>query len=953
MAAWQSATTAGRRARAALIVGATLVATAATATVGAGTAGAGAAAPASASGGPPMGHSFYVSPGGSDQASGMSPGRAFRHVQRCADLAQPGDTCYLMSGTYRETVRPARSGTPGRPITYAPYRGAHAAVSGLQSVAGWHRVTRHDLSALEAADPLLAASDFAGGASDGHVYRAHVPGLGTGLSANQLLVDGQMLPEAQWPYPGLDLLRPRFELTQPGSAGPTIIDPKLTQPAGYWAGAKIHATQTFVADTGTVADSQPGRLTIGSMNGSAALLSRLNANQGTFYSLYGTLRAMSGPGQWFFDRPSGTLYLWPLDGRSPSGRHVQTKARNVAFDFDGISDTVVHNLAVTGATIVTDDASSDDVLSGLDVTYPSHYMDVVDPGPAGQQTPDDGYRVITDGELTTGIQLHGTHNTVRDSTIAYSAGNGVLVGGHDNTVTNNVIHDVDYRGTYAAGIDILAGGNTVTHNSISAVGRSAVSIDWHIAGTQIHDLRIAYNDMYDYARLNVDNGALYVCCQLDLSGTSIDHNWGHDFQGPPGTQLLSEAGIYLDNSSGHALIHHNVVWNNVNSGIHINGSFTGPSVDNLIYSNTSAGGQEYSVQWQGVSTGVGTDVRDNILGLHQTISSPPADATVAHNLGSDVDPQLVDPAHEDFRLRPGSPAIDAGVPIPGITDGYRGAAPDLGAYEYGAPRWTAGAVLTDALDVDVAPAFPGASRPYVLPATTQRVTVGLDAAGRRQGTGATVRLRAPAGWHVSPARPQRLRSGGRHGADATWAVTPPRDVRPGGYFLRATGSVRGGGKARPVSGAASVVVPPPAPTADAALSDLPWVDAITGYQLVHRDLQADGKTIIVGGVSYPKGFGVVAPSRLGFYLGGRCTQFRATVGVDKQTDVTAGGGTVSFQVLGDGRVLFDSGLMTRDQARKVALDIHGVHELALLVHDGGDGGFNDRADWANPTVTCS
>ena len=39
----------------------------------------------------------------------------------------------------------------------------------------------------------------------------------------------------------------------------------------------------------------------------------------------------------------------------------------------------------------------------------------------------------------------------------------------------------------------------------------------------------------------------------------------------------------------------------------------------------------------------------------------------------------------DFRLRPGAKAIDAGCRLPNINDGYTGAAPDLGALEYGAP----------------------------------------------------------------------------------------------------------------------------------------------------------------------------------------------------------------------------------------------------------------------------
>ena len=39
----------------------------------------------------------------------------------------------------------------------------------------------------------------------------------------------------------------------------------------------------------------------------------------------------------------------------------------------------------------------------------------------------------------------------------------------------------------------------------------------------------------------------------------------------------------------------------------------------------------------------------------------------------------------DFRLRPGSAAVDRGVALPGITEGFAGAAPDLGALEVGQP----------------------------------------------------------------------------------------------------------------------------------------------------------------------------------------------------------------------------------------------------------------------------
>ena len=39
----------------------------------------------------------------------------------------------------------------------------------------------------------------------------------------------------------------------------------------------------------------------------------------------------------------------------------------------------------------------------------------------------------------------------------------------------------------------------------------------------------------------------------------------------------------------------------------------------------------------------------------------------------------------DFRLKPGSAAVDRGTVLPNVTDGFSGRAPDLGALEVGAP----------------------------------------------------------------------------------------------------------------------------------------------------------------------------------------------------------------------------------------------------------------------------
>ncbi len=55
------------------------------------------------------------------------------------------------------------------------------------------------------------------------------------------------------------------------------------------------------------------------------------------------------------------------------------------------------------------------------------------------------------------------------------------------------------------------------------------------------------------------------------------------------------------------------------------------------------------------------------------------------------------PEDFDFRLKPGSVAVDAGILLPTINDDFTGKAPDLGAYEldrplphYGPRSWPVG-----------------------------------------------------------------------------------------------------------------------------------------------------------------------------------------------------------------------------------------------------------------------
>ena len=76
----------------------------------------------------------------------------------------------------------------------------------------------------------------------------------------------------------------------------------------------------------------------------------------------------------------------------------------------------------------------------------------------------------------------------------------------------------------------------------------------------------------------------------------------------------------------------------------------------------------------------GQDRHSVLVDYDVFVNVPRLDARVV-----DAVQKLYDARDFDFRLRRGSAAVDRGTPLPSITDGFSGRAPDLGALELGEP----------------------------------------------------------------------------------------------------------------------------------------------------------------------------------------------------------------------------------------------------------------------------
>ncbi|MBW8864655.1 MAG: NPCBM/NEW2 domain-containing protein [Verrucomicrobia bacterium] len=135
------------------------------------------------------------------------------------------------------------------------------------------------------------------------------------------------------------------------------------------------------------------------------------------------------------------------------------------------------------------------------------------------------------------------------------------------------------------------------------------------------------------------------------------------------------------------------------------------------------------------------------------------------------------------------------------------------------------------------------------------------------------------------------------------------------------------------------------------LSDHQPIYAYTGFGTMVKDRSIVGNTLTLRGATFARGIGVNSRSGVEHDLGGVCSRFQATVGID---DDAGGNGSVIFHVFADGMEIYNSGTLTgTSAARTVDLDVTGVRRLILGVGDADNGTSNDHADWANARVIVS
>ena len=414
------------------------------------------------------------------------------------------------------------------------------------------------------------------------------------------------------------------------------------------------------------------------------------------YYIENVFEGLKQPGEWYLDRHTGELYYWPVDDIEKLEIIAPVLDQLIRFE-GGIKGRNIQYVGICGLTF-----------SDTDWALPEKgYPDCGDVGdivePSAITLDNVRHCVLEDNCIrnvgTYALELNGEGNRVVGNRIYDIGGGGILTrnyGDEHNVFSYNHIHHCGEVYPSAVGINIDDGGGTFSHNLIHNISHSGIyTRHWATAdqlkerSNQEQGIIIEYNEIYDVMQKINDGGGLFVRDSNMIIRNNLIHDVFSYSDRCPGW------GIYLGCETRDATVENNVVyraremvhvWHYDRNIVMENNIFLDGEISQINYQNPQHLSHENIKLLRNIICYSKADAALFRLSGERSLPVESDYNVYFHTGGKDLvnigapgldsleewqergldthsiaaDPLFVDPANDDYSLKPDSPALKLG-----------------------------------------------------------------------------------------------------------------------------------------------------------------------------------------------------------------------------------------------------------------------------------------------------
>jgi len=308
---------------------------------------------------------------GHDNQDGLTPATALQTLQAAADRAVAATLVHIQPGIYRESVRPLQSGTAQAPIHYRAEQGLNSVfIRGAESGMNWQPLAENTIGLPAHVDPQqIVWTDLSAWAltkpprfimdSTVRYSLAREPDKQVHNEWQQdefwWTADGGSRVADCYPPEDKDKRncdqdsRSTTQLTDShDDTEPVGIEPGNLTTLGELTGATLVALDTVMGDTLFRRTLIAHDVALGQVTVDEAAERNSNDNLGlgwgSQYYLEHHPALLDTPGEYWFDKTTGIVYLWPLT--SSSLNELEISRRDIGWDLTDRSHIILEDLVI-------------------------------------------------------------------------------------------------------------------------------------------------------------------------------------------------------------------------------------------------------------------------------------------------------------------------------------------------------------------------------------------------------------------------------------------------------------------------------------------------------------------------------------------------------------------------------------------------------------------------------